>query len=306
MSKRDLVDLEDLGEGEIREILKMASSHDPPRTKDVLAGRILGLAFFEPSTRTKASFTSAMLRLGGSVIDMGEPSTTSMAKGEGFTDTLRILSGYCDALVLRHRLDGAARYASEILDIPVINAGDGSRAHPTQALLDLYTILKLKGRLEDLRIGVLGDLKYGRAATSFILAISRFSPQILYLISPPLLRPRREVLEVLRKRANYRIVEDPREVIGDLDVLYVTRIQRERFPDPEEYERVKNSYVVDLDLLSGAGEELKILHPLPRVGEIDKEVDGTPFAAYFEQARNGVPVRMAVLEWVFEHGGAQG
>ncbi|MCD6105925.1 MAG: aspartate carbamoyltransferase [Thermoplasmata archaeon] len=304
MSGRDLVDLEDLDEGEIREILRMASGHDPPRATRTLEGKILGLAFFEPSTRTKASFTSAMLRLGGSVVDMGEPSTTSLAKGEGFSDTLRILSGYCDALVIRHKLDGAARYASELLDIPVVNAGDGSRAHPTQALLDLYTIGKIKGRLEGLSVGVLGDLKYGRAANSFILAISRFSPKVLYLISPPLLRPRREVLEALRRRTDFRIVENPRDVIGELDILYVTRIQRERFPDPEEYERVKNSYVVDLELLKEAREDLRILHPLPRVGEIRNEVDSTPFAAYFEQARNGVPVRMAVLEWVLGHGGA--
>ena len=265
----------------------------------VLEGCIMATAFFEPSTRTRLSFQTAMLRLGGGYIDLAEVTRTSIAKGENLADTIRMLDSYADIIVIRHRIEGAAKFAAEIAEAPVINAGDGTRHHPTQAMIDLYAIRRFQGRIDGLVVGVLGDLKYGRAASSFIYGVTLFNISKLFLISPPSLRVRDEVKEYLRARSvNYEETEDLKEVLHELDVLYVTRIQKERFPDPMEYEKVKGSYIVTRSLLQEAKDDLVILHPLPRVDEISLDVDETPHAKYFEQAKLGIPVRMALLKLV--------
>uniref|UniRef100_A0A7J3Z8I1 Aspartate carbamoyltransferase n=1 Tax=Ignisphaera aggregans TaxID=334771 RepID=A0A7J3Z8I1_9CREN len=266
----------------------------------LLSGKIISLAFFEPSTRTRLSFEVAAKRLGADVISITSEEGLSISKGESMADTIRMLDAYSDLIVIRHRYEGAAKYAAEIADHPVINAGDGKQHHPTQAMIDLYTVKKLFGTIEGLNYGVLGDLRYGRASTSFIYGLTLFKPKKLYLISPESLRVREEVLHVLKECGVF--FEERRslsEVIGELDVLYVIRIQKERIPDPMEYEKVKGSYKVTLDLLKYAKKELKILHPLPKADEIDERIDHTPYAAYFTQARYGIPVRMALLALVF-------
>ncbi|MEM0225678.1 MAG: aspartate carbamoyltransferase [Thermofilaceae archaeon] len=264
---------------------------------EVLKGRIMATAFFEPSTRTKLSFQTAMLRLGGGFIDLPPEELSSRAKGESFADTIRMLDSYADVIVIRHRLEGAARFAAEIAEHPVINGGDGTRDHPTQAMIDLYTVRKALGTIDGLVYGVLGDLKYGRAARSFILALTLYKPEKVYLISPPQLSCRPETLALLEERCvEFEEVRSLSEVIAELDVLYVTRIQRERFPDPMEYEKIRGSYRVSADTLKGAKERLIILHPLPRVDELTYDVDSTSHAWYFKQARFGIPLRMALLK----------
>jgi len=293
---RDIISIKDLTREEIDHILKTASDMKPLAEKgsDMLRGKILATLFFEPSTRTRLSFEAAMLKLGGSVIGFSEPKTSSVAKGETLADAGRTVQNCCDVIAIRHPLEGAARFAAEFADVPVINAGSGSEEHPTQALLDLHTILDEKGRIDGLTIGLLGDLRYGRTVHSLAYALAMYDVR-LYLISPPMLRMRREVLEDIRDRIEVREFEDLSQVIGELDVLYVTRIQKERFPDPTEYERVKGSYRIDLKTLRGAKEDLTIMHPLPRVAEIDPSVDALPHAAYFRQVRHGLLVRMALL-----------
>jgi len=275
----------------------MLSALERGRSLRVLEGYVMATAFFEPSTRTKLSFQTAMLRLGGSYIDLPPEEVSSRAKGENLADTIRMLDSYADVIVIRHRVEGAARFAAEIAAHPVINGGDGTRDHPTQAMIDLYTVRRALGAIDGLAYGVLGDLKYGRAARSFILGLSLFRPKKVYLISPPQLACRRDVLEVLEERGvEYEEASSLASVIGELDVLYVTRIQRERFPDPAEYEKVRGSYRVSLEVLKGAKEGLVVLHPLPRVDELAFDVDGTKHAWYFTQAAFGVPVRMALLK----------
>ena len=266
---------------------------------ETLRGNIIALAFFEPSTRTMFSFQTAVHRLGGSTLVLSDVQRTSIAKGENLGDTIRMLDSYSNAIVIRHSLEGAATYAAEIAEVPVINAGDGAHRHPTQAMVDLYTIWRERGNPQGLTVGVLGDLKYGRAATSFILGIMKYRPRKLYLISPPELRIKSEIKRILsRSNVNVTEVQNIEEVISELDVLYVTRIQRERFPDPAEYERVKGTYRITTKLLEEAKEDLMILHPLPRVDEIAPEVDSTRYAYYFKQARYGIPVRMALLKLI--------
>ncbi|MGC9153552.1 MAG: aspartate carbamoyltransferase [Vulcanisaeta sp.] len=269
---------------------------------DILSDKVLALAFFEPSTRTRLSFETAMLRLGGRVIGFSGTEATSMAKGENLADTIRMLDSYANAIVIRHSLEGAAKFAAEVAESPVINAGDGSQNHPTQAMLDLYTIWREFNIIDGLSIGILGDLKYARVVNSLVQALSYYKVK-LHLISPELLKPRRELLEFMNSRGMvYDWTDDPHNVIGDLDVLYVVRIQKERFPDPIEYERVKGAYKVDLKLLSRAKPNLIILHPLPRVDEVDFTVDNTHYAKYFRQAGLGVPLRMALLKLILKGG----
>ncbi|HDD42219.1 MAG TPA: aspartate carbamoyltransferase [Nitrososphaeria archaeon] len=268
-------------------------------TLDLLKGKIMATAFFEPSTRTRLSFQTAMIRLGGEVLDLGEVDKSSIAKGENISDTIRMLDSYADVIVIRHRLEGAAKLAAEVAENPVINAGDGSRNHPTQALIDLYTIRRFRGKVDGLTIGVLGDLKYGRATNSFIASLTMFKVNMIYLISPPQLRVREDTKELLVNAGiEFKEVERLEEVVSELDVLYASRIQKERFPDPSEYELVKGSYIITPETLRNAKDELIILHPLPRVDEIDFRVDSLPYAKYFEQARLGVPVRMALLKLI--------
>ncbi|MEM4681221.1 MAG: aspartate carbamoyltransferase [Acidilobaceae archaeon] len=295
---RDVISILDFNKEELESIFEIADDIVSRGVKGrPLEGKIVSLAFFEPSTRTRLSFETAVKKLGGETIGFSSEEAISVAKGESFADTIRMLDAYSDAIVVRHKFDGAARLAAEIAEKPVINAGDGKHHHPTQAMLDLYTVKKLKEDFSGLVIGVLGDLKYSRAAASFLLGLTVFKPKLVYLISPPQLTARSEVLETLKERGIvYKVVEDYALVIGDLDVLYVTRIQKERFPDPEEYEKVRGSYSLSLDVLqSKAKPDLKILHPLPKVDEIDPRVDNSPYAAYFFQASLGVPLRMALL-----------
>jgi len=306
---RDVVSVLDFSREELEQLFSVAEemkkSLERGAVPRLLVGRVVALAFFEPSTRTRLSFETAAKRLGAETIGFTGEEAISVAKGENLADTVRMLDGYADAIVIRHRYEGAALYAAEIASHPVINAGDGKQHHPTQAMLDLFTVRELFGQIDGLVYGVLGDLRYGRAASSFILGLTRFRPRRLYLVSPPLLRAREEVLEKLREAGiDYAETESLEEVLGELDVLYVTRIQRERFPDPSEYEKVRGSYRVTRRLLEEhAKPELRVMHPLPRVDEISFDVDDTRYAAYFQQARNGVPVRMALLSLVL---GARG
>ncbi|WP_069806944.1 aspartate carbamoyltransferase [Vulcanisaeta thermophila] len=265
---------------------------------NILSGKVLAVAFFEPSTRTRLSFETAMIRLGGSVIGFSGAEATSMAKGENLADTIRMLDSYANAIVIRHSLEGAAKFAAEVAESPVINAGDGSRNHPTQAMLDLYTIWREFKTIDGLSIGVLGDLRYARVVTSLIQALSYYRVRV-HLISPEPLKPRQELLDFMVSRGmSFDWTDDPYRVIDDLDVLYVVRIQKERFPDPVEYERVRGAYKVDMKLLERAKPSMIILHPLPRVDEVDPAVDSSPHARYFRQAALGVPLRMALLKLI--------
>lgn len=295
---RDVISILDFSRQELEELFEQTDAVRAGKVSGKpLEGKIMAIAFFEPSTRTRLSFETAMKRLGGEVIGFASEEATSVAKGENLVDTIKMLDSYSDIIVIRHKYDGAAKLAAEVAENPVINGGDGKQHHPTQAMLDLYSIREAVGSVDGITVGVLGDLRYGRAASSFILGLTHYKPKMAYLISPPLLRARREVLDLATERGlRYKEVEDLAEVLGELDVLYVTRIQKERFPDPEEYESVKGSYTVTLDLLERrAKKELKILHPLPRVDEIDHRVDGTPYAFYYQQASLGVPLRQALL-----------
>jgi len=290
---KNIISSYDLTRDEIEEIFQLASKFIKEQKGDSLKGKTVALAFFEPSTRTYLSFNKAVINLGGNVIGFSGAEGTSVAKGENFADTIRMLDNYSDAIVIRHKFDGAAKFASEITNKPVINAGDGKHEHPTQTLIDLFTVFRHFEKIDGLTYGLLGDLKYARTVNSFLRMLTRFRPKSVYLISPPQLRPRNEFLEELNYP--YKITSNIYDVIEDIDVLYITRIQKERFLDELEYEKIKESYVVDLNLVSKMKKDSIILHPLPRVNEVDRRVDKTPQAKYFEQASYGVPVRMALL-----------
>ncbi|MBS7619552.1 aspartate carbamoyltransferase [Candidatus Bathyarchaeota archaeon] len=296
---RDIISMKSFSREEIDFILRKATEMEPiaQRGTDALKGKILATLFFEPSTRTRLSFESAMLRLGGGVIGFAEPKVSSVAKGETLYDTIKTVENYSDVIVIRHPEDDAAKNAAETASIPVINAGSGSLEHPTQALLDLHTILTAKGKIDDLNIAFLGDLLYGRTVHSLIYGLSNYDVK-LFLVSPPQLRFRRDVLESIKDKIDYTELEDASSILREIDVLYVTRVQKERFSSPDEYERVKNTYVVDKDFLNKVKKDLIVMHPLPRVNEISTEVDGTPYAWYFKQMRHGIYVRMALLSLV--------
>lgn len=293
-----IISIHDLERSEIDSILDEAATIQALQyNATALKGKILALLFFEPSTRTRMSFDAAMARLGGTSIGIDSVEASSMAKGETLADTVRVVSGYADAIVLRHPKEGAARLASEFSTVPVINAGDGAGQHPSQTLLDLYTI-RQSMPLDDIQVGLLGDLRYGRTAHSLAHALSLYGVTI-HTISPKGLELPSAILEELT-RAGTRVVEhdDVSGILSSLDVLYVTRIQRERFPDSASYFQVASSYRITPELLSGVKQRLIVLHPLPRLDEIDPRVDLLPHARYFEQSRNGIPVRMAMLQKV--------
>ncbi len=296
---RDVVSMRDFSKEEIEFVLNVAEALENELTKrgslDHARGKILATLFYEPSTRTRLSFESAMHRLGGSTVGFSSASSSSVKKGESLADTIMTVERYSDVIALRHPLDGAARLAAEVASVPVINAGDGSNQHPTQTLLDLYTIRRTFGSIDGLTIGLLGDLKYGRTVHSLAEALAFYNVG-LYLISPGLLRMPRHIVDELREMGvEVHETTDLEGTIPELDLLYVTRIQRERFPDEEEYLKVRGSYQVNAAVLKGARDSLKIMHPLPRVDEIHPEVDGTGHALYFDQVFSGIPVRMAVL-----------
>lgn len=290
---KDLISINDLSPEEIMRILARSEDMEKilkeKKEYSRHKNKILANLFFEPSTRTKASFESAMARLNGKCIDFTE-KTSSIVKGESFTDTIRVIDSYCDIMVIRHPKEGAARLASEIAEHPVINAGDGSNQHPTQTLLDLYTIKKSCGKITGLNIALIGDLKYGRTVHSLAYALAMFDNE-LTLISPEELRMPKHIINKIKKK---RIkVEEKNFVDKGYDIIYVTRIQKERFPDMQEYENVKNTYRITKELLD---EKTLVMHPLPRINEIDKNIDSTPNAIYFKQAAYGIPVRMAILD----------
>ncbi|MEM1566551.1 MAG: aspartate carbamoyltransferase [Candidatus Bathyarchaeia archaeon] len=293
---RDIISIRDFSREEIDYVLKIASTMEPLAHKgsDMLKGKILATLFFEPSTRTRLSFEAAMHKLGGSTIGFAETEIASVRKGENLADTVRTVENYADVIAIRHPLEGAARLAAEFAKVPIINGGSGAEEHPTQALLDLYTILKEKGTIDGLKIALVGDLRYGRTVHSLAYALSNYHVE-LFLVSPETLKMRREVLEEIKDKIPVREETNIAKVISDLDVLYVTRIQKERFPDPAEYMKVKGSYKIDLELLKNAKKDMIILHPLPRVDEIAPEVDNTTHARYFQQVWNGIVVRMALL-----------
>jgi aspartate carbamoyltransferase catalytic subunit len=293
---RDIISIKDFSREEIDYMLRVAKTMEPVATKgsDMLKGKILATLFFEPSTRTRLSFEAAMNKLGGSTIGFAEAEIASVRKGENLADTVRTVESYADVIALRHPLEGAARLAAEFAKVPVLNGGSGAEEHPTQALLDLYTIMKELGNLNRLKIAFVGDLRYGRTVHSLAYALSLYNVE-LHLVSPESLKMRREVLQTIKERISVSETTNLEKVIPQVDVLYVTRIQKERFPDPAEYIKVKGSYRIDLKTLSTAKKDLIILHPLPRVDEIAAEVDNTPYARYFQQVWNGIVVRMALL-----------
>jgi aspartate carbamoyltransferase catalytic subunit len=296
---KDIISIEDLSREEIDYILKVSKNMEPLATKgsSMLAGKILATLFFEPSTRTRLSFEAAMLKLGGSAIGFAEVDTASVKKGETLADTVRTVENYADIIALRHPLEGAAKLAAEFSKVPIINAGSGSEEHPTQALLDLYTIQKEKAKIDGLKIALVGDLRYGRTVHSLAYALSQFNIE-LYLVSPDSLKMRREVIKTIQGKIKVIEGADLDEVVPLVDVLYITRIQKERFPDPADYAKVKGVYRIDLKTLSKAKKDMILLHPLPRVDEIAAEVDNTPQARYFQQVWNGIVVRMALLALV--------
>ena len=297
---RDIISIRDFDKKEILSVLNAASDKLLKIDgKNPLDGKILATLFFEPSTRTRLSFETAMLRLGGKVIGFADSDVSSSKKGETLQDAVRVISGYSDCIVIRHHLDGAARLAAEVSENPVINGGDGANQHPTQTFQDLYTILKSKGRLEGLKVGFLGDLTYGRTVHSLVYALSHFDTD-MFFISPESLKMSEEVIDELKEQdMNFKEGASLEEFLGDLDVLYVTRIQKERFPDVMDYERVRGTYRLDESILADSKPDLTIMHPLPRVDEISTSIDGHDQAMYFEQAMYGIPVRQALLGLIF-------
>jgi aspartate carbamoyltransferase catalytic subunit len=295
---RDIISITDFSREEILHILDVAKSIEENPSPTLLNGTILASLFFEPSTRTRLSFESAMYRLGGKVLGFADAAISSISKGETLADTARIVSTYCDVIAVRHPVVGTAKVFADNADVPVINAGDGPNQHPTQTLLDLYTIRKAKGRMDGLTVGFLGDLKYGRTVHSLVSALSLFGTKF-YFVSPHSLAMPEEQLKELRDAGiEYHETEDFYSSLRHFDILYDTRIQKERFLDPAEYEKHKGIYVVDRRIIGYAKKDLKILHPLPRVDELSPELDNTPYALYFQQAKNGIPVREALLALV--------
>ena len=293
---KDVISIKDFSREDLSYLFKKADQIEKMsdnKRMHLLDGKILGYLFFEPSTRTRLSFEAAMLWLGGSTLGFAEPRISSIEKGENLADTIRTVENYVDVIVMRHSQDGAASFASEVAKKPIINGGSGTEEHPTQAMLDLYTIKK-EGSIDGLKIGLFGDLKYSRTVYSLLYGLSMFDVEVK-LISHPILRVRREIFFDLERKMKISEHENIEEVLPDLNVLYVTRIQKERFPDLTEYERVRSSYVVDMKMLQKAKGDLIVLHPLPRVDEISPEVDGSPRAKYFKQILNGKILRAALL-----------
>jgi len=293
---RDIISIKDFSREEIDYILKLAQAMEPIALKgsDMLKGKILATLFFEPSTRTRLSFESAMHKLGGSAIGFAEAEIASVKKGENLADTVRVVENYADVIALRHPLEGAARLAAEFAKVPIINGGSGAEEHPTQALLDLYTTMKEKSKIDGLKIALVGDLRYGRTVHSLAYALSLYDIE-LYLVSPESLKMRREVLQTIKERISVTQKTSLEKIVPLVDVLYVTRIQKERFPDPAEYAKVRGFYKIDLQTLKKAKEDLIILHPLPRIDEVAAEVDKTSYARYFQQVWNGIVVRITLL-----------
>lgn len=296
MNSKSLVSISDIGRDEIMSLLDMARRFEENPNRRLLDGRVVATLFFEPSTRTRLSFETAVNRLGGRVIGFSDANTTSSSKGETLKDTIKMVSNYVDVIIMRHYLEGAARYASEVTDVPVINAGDGANQHPSQTMLDLYSIYKTQGTLENLTITLVGDLKYGRTVHSLLMAMRYFNPTFRFVACEELGMPKEYKIFCDENGIRYTEHRDfSPEVINSSDIIYMTRVQRERFADIMEYERVKDLYNLNNSMLSDARPNMRILHPLPRVNEIAQDVDDNPHAYYFEQARNGLYARQAII-----------
>jgi aspartate carbamoyltransferase catalytic subunit len=296
MSKKSLVSIEDYSKGDILRIISNAEKFEVEPNRRLLEGRVAATLFFEPSTRTRLSFETAVNRLHGRVIGFQDASTTSSSKGETLKDTIKMVSNYADVIIMRHYLEGAARYASEVTDVPIVNAGDGANQHPSQTLLDLYSIKKTQGKLDNLTITIVGDLKYGRTVHSLIVGMSHFKPAFHFIAPKELKMPEEQKqyckLNGIEFHEHTVFSED---IVNQTDILYMTRVQRERFTDLVEYERVKNVYILHNRMLERSRPNLRVLHPLPRVNEIAYDVDDNPKAYYFRQACNGLFTREAIL-----------
>ncbi len=295
MKNRSLVSINDYTREEMIHILDLAEGFEKEPHQNLLNGRVIASLFFEPSTRTRLSFESAIQKIGGNVVGFSSAATSSVQKGESLKDTILTVSNYSDLIVMRHPVDGSARYASEVAPVPIINAGDGANQHPTQCLLDLYSIRKTQGTLDNLEVTFVGDLKYGRTVHSLVIALCKFNTKF-HLVSPIELKlPSAVKRHIKEANLQYEQYTDFMEVIPKSDIIYMTRIQKERFPDPLDYEKVKNAYILENSMLAGAKDNCRILHPLPRVNEISTDVDTNSKAYYFQQAQNGVYVRQALI-----------
>ena len=296
MENRSLVTIAEHSREKILYMLEMAKEFEAHPNRHILDGKVVATLFFEPSTRTRLSFETAANRLGARVIGFSDPKATSSSKGETLKDTIKMVSNYADIIVMRHHLEGAARYASEVTTVPIVNAGDGANQHPSQTMLDLYSIYKTQGTLENLNIFLVGDLKYGRTVHSLLMAMRHFNPTFHFIAPDELRMP--EEYKIYCREHNIKYVEHTdftEEIIADADILYMTRVQRERFFNEEDYIRLRDSYILTAEKLNLAPADIAVLHPLPRVNEITLDVDDDPRAAYFEQAQNGVYVRMALI-----------
>ncbi|GHT70951.1 aspartate carbamoyltransferase [Bacteroidia bacterium] len=296
MNKKSLVSIADYSKEDILRLIGIAEKFEENPNRRLLEGKVCATLFFEPSTRTRLSFETAVNRMGGRIIGFSDASTTSSSKGETLKDTIMMVSNYADLIIMRHYLEGAACYASEVTNVPIINAGDGANQHPSQTMLDIYSIYKTQGRLENLEITMVGDLKYGRTVHSLITGMSHFNP-VFHFVAPEELKIPDLYKNFCDKKGSkyYEYTDFSDEVINRSDIIYMTRVQRERFTDLMEYEKVKNVYILRNNMLSDSKDNLRILHPLPRVNEIAYDVDCNPKAYYIEQARNGVFARQAII-----------
>ncbi|WP_299337148.1 aspartate carbamoyltransferase [Prevotella sp.] len=296
MEKHDFVTIADLSKEKILYMIQMAKEFEMHPNREILKGKVVATLFFEPSTRTRLSFETAANRLGAKVIGFSDAKVTSATKGETLKDTILMVSNYADVIVMRHHIEGAAQYASEIAPVPIVNAGDGAHQHPSQCMLDLYSIYKTQGTLENLNIFLVGDLKYGRTVHSLIMAMRHFNPTFHFIAPKELAMP--DEYKLYCKQHGIKYVEHTdfnEDIIAEADILYMTRVQKERFSDLMEYERVKNVYILKKDMLCKARQNMKILHPLPRVNEIAYDVDEDPHAYYIQQAQNGLYAREAII-----------
>ncbi|WP_321373427.1 aspartate carbamoyltransferase [uncultured Draconibacterium sp.] len=297
--KKDLISITDFSKEEYLRIMELAADFEANPNQELLKGKVVASLFFEPSTRTRLSFETAINRLGGRIVGFADPDSSSATKGETLHDTIRMVSNYADLIVMRHPLEGAARYAAEVSSVPIINAGDGANQHPTQTLLDLYSILKTQGTLDNLNIFMVGDLKFGRTVHSLLQAMSVFENPIFNFIAPESLQmPRAYKHHLEEKGMRYFEHEEFTDIISEADIIYMTRVQKERFSDPMEYEKVKDVYILNKAMLENTKPNVRVLHPLPRVNEIATDVDSSEKAYYFDQALNGVFTREAIISHV--------
>ena len=296
MNPKSLISITDFTKEEYLKIMRLAEDFEANPNQKLLQGKVIATLFFEPSTRTRLSFETAINRLGGKIIGFSDSSSSSVSKGETLHDTIRMVSNYADMIIMRHPMEGSARYASEVSGVPVINAGDGANQHPSQTLLDMYSIIKTQGSLDNVNLFLVGDLKYGRTVHSLLMAMLQFDNPIFNFIAPPeLAMPNEYKIHLTSKGIRYYEHAEFTDIINAADIIYMTRVQKERFIDPVEYEKVKNVYILRNEMLKTTKENMRILHPLPRINEIHTDVDSNPKAYYFTQAKNGVFTRMAII-----------